>query len=342
MEGGILHSIGSLPWRAAIEKTAERRWHVYGKYDLFAEKGHRYIWVPGEAYFAEEVGFIDPFALEHADLFLKFARWFDERKMDMTGEPEPEHGPSGLETPRNVEATIAWAHEYGVLGLGYNANEIHAVAGPLGSSSAEIAARLLEVPHLGHSGTRGYRKSARGGPHETVEKFVLEVYEANVVLKLYEAAVAKDTHAISGFMANEKLTFAYPPGSSPSYARYTERETWGRDVEMARSWALSVVENAVDSKVENDLYPILLGEPYSYEEAWGFKSLLGAMWFQMRRFMLAGDTCPNCRRVFPRKRPNMVYCNEQCGSQYRAARSYERKKERQEKAREASRRRLRG
>src|SRR3712207_1679263 len=119
--------------------------------------------------------------------------------MDTVGELEPEHGPSGLETRPNVEATNAWVHEYGVFGLGHNASEMHAMGGPMGSSSAEIAGRLLGVPHLGHTGTRGYRKSARGGPHETVEKFVFEAYEANIVLKLYEAAATEpaDLNSIS-------------------------------------------------------------------------------------------------------------------------------------------------
>lgn len=327
---------------------------MYADYDLPVVEGRRYLWAPDEAYFADKKRFIDPFAPEYAELFLKFARWFDERKMDTASEPEPQYGPSGLETPRNVEAANAWALEYGVLGSPPKSNEMHAVGGPIGSSSAQIAARRLGVPHLGHGGTRGYRKSARGGKHETVERFVLEAEEANVVLKLYEAAIPKktdegeadhedvdrkDMDAISRFMANEKPTYAY--GGSPSYARYTERETWAEDAELARSWGLSVVENAVNSKVEEDVYPILVGEPYSYEEAWGFKSLLGAMWFQMRRFMLAGDNCPNCKRMFFRKRPNMVYCSKECGSRYRAAKSDERKREQQKKAREASRRRLR-
>jgi hypothetical protein len=315
---------------------------VYEDYRILVANGRRYMWVPSVAYFAREVRSIDPFTLEHAELFLRFARWFDEQKMDTAGELKPEHGPSGLETPRNVGAVVAWAHEYGVLGLGRNADEMHAMGGPMGSSSAQIAARRLGVPHLGHSGTRGYRKSTRGGKYETVEEFVFEAYEANVVLKLYEAAIAEEVNTISRFKLKEKPTYAYPPGQSPSYARHSEQEAWGSDVEMARSWALSVVENAVNRKIEGDVYPILFGEPYSYEEVWGFKSLIGAMWFQMRRFMLAGDNCPNCHRVFARRRPNMVYCSEECGSRYRAARSYKRVKERQERALEATRRRLRG
>jgi hypothetical protein len=340
-----LSGISEQSWHTALEKTAERKyaerhWPVYEEYREIDVNGHRYIRVPKEAYFVEKVRSIDPFALDHAGLFLKFARWFDERKMDTAGEPNPEYGPTGLETPRNVEANLAWAHEYGVLGLGHNDNEIHAMGGPIGSSSSQIAARLLGAPDLGHNGTRGYRKSARGGKRETVERFVREAREANVVLKLYEAVVAEDVDTISQFMANEKPTYAY--GGSPSYARYTERETWAKDAELARSWGLSVVENAVNSKVENDVYPILLGKPYSYEDLWGFKSLLGAMWFQMRKFMLAGDSCPMCGEVFPRRRPNMVYCSEQCGNRYRAAKSDERKREQQKRAREATRRKLQG
>lgn len=385
----ILSGIGGLPWQATLEKSAEtnqekkyaeRHWPVYENYDLPVSGGRRYLWVPDEEYFVEKERSIDPFALEHADLFLKFARWFDEKKMDKAGEPGAEYGPSGLETPRNVEAANDWAHKYGVLGLGTNEDEVHAIGGPIGSSSTQIAARQLGVEYLGHSGTRGYRKSARGGKKETVERFVLEAYEANIVLKLYETVAAEDAKSkvssrgeaidtnshkdpikfISEFMSSEKPTYAYPPGRSPVYKGHytprseqkdwggtdTEREEWKRewlnDANMARSWALSVVENALNRKTEEDVYSILVGEPYSYEEGWGFKSLLGAMWFQMRRFMLAGDNCPNCGNVFYRRRPNMVYCSKGCGSQHRAAKSYKnRQKQHREQAREETERKLR-
>lgn len=111
-----------------------------------------------------------------------------------------------MDTDRNAEATRSWAHKYGVLGLGRNPNSVHAVGGPIGSSSTEIAAKLLGMPHLGDGGARAYRMSAHGGNHKTVEMFVLEAYEANVVLKLYEAASTPTVNvpAIKRFMLDSK------------------------------------------------------------------------------------------------------------------------------------------
>jgi hypothetical protein len=106
-----------------------------------------------------------------------------------------------------------------------------------------------------------------------------------------------------------------------------------------------VVENAVARNVENDVYPILLGERGSYEPGWGFKSLLGAMWFQMRMFMLSDRTyerCPRCNEPFYKSRRNKKYCSERCSNRASAARSYEREKQRRREARAATRRRLGG
>jgi hypothetical protein len=92
-----------------------------------------------------------------------------------------------------------------------------------------------------------------------------------------------------------------------------------------------------------DFYSILLGKPGAYTEAWGFKSLLGAMWFQMRNYMLGEDNkCPHCGQLFHKSRRDKTYCSELCGARSRADRSYKREKQRQQEAREATRRRLRG
>ena len=89
---------------------------------------------------------------------------------------------------------------------------------------------------------------------------------------------------------------------------------------------------------------ILLGEPGAYTEAWGFKSLLGAMWFQMRNYMLGEDNkCPHCGQLFHKSRRDQTYCSEQCGARCTGRpRAYARKKQRQQEARAATRRRLRG
>lgn len=171
--------------------------------------------------------------------------------------------------------------------------------------------------------------SAEGRKHETVEMFVLEAYEANVVLKLYEAAStpAVDVLTIKRFMSNRKPSdYSRPAHSRPQEHRRTvntDRELWLQDAELAQGWALRVVENAVNRKIEKDVYPTLLGEPGSYEPGWGFKSLLGATWLQMRRFMLnEKNLCPVCNLVFYKSRRDKTYCSELCGDRARARRNY--------------------
>jgi len=248
-----------------------------------------------------------------------------------------------LDTPRNGQAAQAWAHKYGVLGLGTNPHESFAVAGGVLSNAADITAERLGMPGLRVLGTRAYSKGQRGGEHETVQRFVLEAYEANVVLKLYEAATSQPVNrsSIARFMSKRRDS-GYDISALDRTAK-SEWQLYSEDDDDARSWAIGIVEDAVNRKVENDVYPILLGEPGDYTEAWGFKSLLGAMWFQMRNYMLGEDNkCLHCGQLFHKRRRDQTYCNEQCGARARAARSYARKKQRQQEAIVATRRRLRG
>lgn len=350
-----MSKISKSAWTNARDKTegtkfAETHWPVYGTdaYQLQGMEGFRYIRAAGTTgyLFSEAAKYIDPLSPAYADLFLKFARLFDTQEMDC--EEEPGLGVY-LDTPRNAEVALAWARQYGVLGLGKNTNESLSVSGPVGSSSAQIAAKRLGVFELGHEGIRAYAMSPRGGEHETVERFVFEAYEANVVLKLYEAATAPPSKSASDetkhrfvegiyrFMSNKRNV------ALPKQYRFTEREVWGKNEESAQTWALGVVENAVHRKVEQDVYPILIGGSGSYEEGWGFKSLLGAMWLQMRAFML-GDTryatCPKCRETFYKPRRNKEYCSEVCRRRARDNRSYERQKQHQQEELKETKRRL--
>jgi hypothetical protein len=56
-----------------------------------------------------------------------------------------------------------------------------------------------------------------------------------------------------------------------------ERESFSSNPELAHSWALAIVEDGMNRKFENYCYPIVQGTPGSYEQSWGFKSLLGAI-----------------------------------------------------------------
>ena len=99
----------------------------------------------------------------------------------------------------------------------------------------------------------------------------------------------------------------------------------------------------MNKKVEMSVYPVLLGERGSYEEGWGFKSLLGAMWLQMRWFML-GDRdegfCLWCEELFQKTRRDRMYCGDVCSGRARAAKAYERRKQHEQEIREARRRKL--
>ena len=71
--------------------------------------------------------------------------------------------------------------------------------------------------------------SAEGGEHETVEMFVLEAYEASVVLKLYEAAFGPTANvpAIKRFMSvGYPPTIISPPIAAPESAEVPQR--WKR------------------------------------------------------------------------------------------------------------------
>lgn len=339
--------ISNKSWKRTYEKTvetkfAETHWTVYEKYRLSEVIGSRYIWAPevdsGVSIKVRE--YVDPLAPAHAGLFLEFARWFDSHKMDKAGKGK------SLDTPQNAKAALSWTHEYGVLGLGSSPSESFAVLGVLSpSDSTTIAAEQLGAPSLAPlANRRAFSKGRRGGKHETIAGFVAEAYEANVVLRLYEAATAPtaDIASIARFMSKEPdSTIDLRPAEYKKYAK-SERERYSEDADEARSWALAIVEDAVNRKIESDVYPILLGEPGSYKEGWGFKSLLGAMWFQMRNYMLGQDNrCPECGQIFHRSRRDKTYCSDQCGGRARAARAYVRKKRREEEIREATRSKLR-
>ena len=75
--------------------------------------------------------------------------------------------------------------------------------------------------------------STDGGEHESVGMFVLEAYEANVVLRLYEAASGPTVNApaIARYMSNTRPPDYGPPAGPPK----TEKEVWSQDDELARS-----------------------------------------------------------------------------------------------------------
>lgn len=270
----------------ALEKNVEEisqmsQWLVYDHYEIIPdEAGSQYIHAPssinGEVNKARR---LQPLSRTSADLFLRFARWPEEAGMDKE-----------LGTERNAEAARSWAKEFGVLGLNPANMPLLTTV-----SSDRVTAEYLGAPSLGDVG-RGYRNLARGGrPKESVANFAFEAWEAHIIWRLYESVRnggRVDQPSVVRFMSTEEETLHGFEGEGPTWA---ERDAYSGDSELTRRWALAVVGDAVNRKIENHCYPILRGDaPGSYERGWVFKSLLGAVWLQMMFLMLEDRRCSWC------------------------------------------------
>jgi hypothetical protein len=130
----------------------------------------------------KEVWPYSPLARE-PDLFLRFARLADDDGLDGGAAGE-------LDTDKNADVALSWAHVYGVLGL----------------TSVE------------DDGLRG--TSTKGGEADTVEAFVRAVWTANDCLRLYEAATAEvlDADLIASYMPSHPRAFAGTPASTSAWA----------------------------------------------------------------------------------------------------------------------------
>jgi hypothetical protein len=126
----------------------------------------------------------------------------------------------------------------------------------------------------------------------------------------------------------------------PGRSSWVEREIYSRDPELTRRWALTVVESAVNRKIEDYCYPTIQGSPGSYEQGWGYRSLLGAMWLQMMFLMRADRRCWNCgRAIDPGRRKHARFCdnNGKCKSKW----NYDEGKGKSSKSSREKRRRVR-
>lgn len=164
-----------------------------------------------------------------------------------------------------------WFNRYGVLGLGL--------------------------------GPTPYMAAANGGPEETFSGFVREAQIANGVLRLWEAATAG--------ISDEEFVERY----ASHYVRLQDRAkglfgVWYVDVPRSTTapW-LSSVGSHVQNKLTTECFPQLLGSSnLAFEAAYGFRSLLGAMYLQMYWLMTAkGDVrrckAPGCLRVITFDQP---------------------------------------
>jgi hypothetical protein len=292
--------------RKNVEENSHRgEWPVYEYYEFIDdESGKRYLHAPQtrNGTINRVKKRLQPLSRESADLFLRFARWVENPGMDKE-----------LESERNERAAKMWAEEYGVLGLN---DPDMAIIGML--NSQRVTADYLGMPWRGDVAS-GRRNTAHGGrPEESVEHFAFEAWEAHVVWRLYKSVRSQeivDGSSAVRFMAmfdhgEPPITGSWAEEDIPSQdtklktqlalnilegtESWVEREVYSKDAELTRQWALAIVEDAVNRKLEDYCYLIVRGAPGSYEQGWGFKSLLGAMWMQMMLLMRADRQCWWC------------------------------------------------
>jgi len=289
-----------------VEENSHRAdWPVYENYEFIVdEAGKKYLYAPpaknGTIYRVKER--LQPLSRVSADLFLRFAHWVEDFGMDKE-----------LDTERNAAAAKSWAEDFGVLGLNPPAVAMRSL-----TNSTRVTAEYLGMPWLPDK-PRGYRNEARGGrPQESVENFALEAWEAYIVLRLYESVRRHEDVAapsVIGFMSADDQVDLPIPERHP----WVERDFYSQDPELTRMWALSIVDDAVNRKIESYCYPIIQGTPSSYEQVWGFKSLLGAMWLQMMFLMRADRRCWHCGRpIDPGRRSHAKFCDNggKCRANY--------------------------
>lgn len=270
------------------EKTVEaeparyewNQWIFYPDYDIKGHRGRRYTCAaPISPAQKKKPRIYKPLSRSGASLFLEFAGWPGEFGMDR----------KPLDSDKNAEAAYEWARTFGVLGV--HPSEVTAW-----DDTSEVIGEFLERPGPGGLRGMGSLNDARGGPGETVEKFALEAWKANLTLRLYEAATKRngpDVDTIVGFMPDRT------DGFSQDMDWPTVREWHGKTPEAARSWALSFVGKRVVAEIRGRCWPIpVRRDDNSHVQGWGFDSLLGAMWLQMLWIMLGEPRrCWWCERI---------------------------------------------
>ncbi len=132
--------------------------------------------------------------------------------------------------------------------------------------------------------------SVRGGPEETFSRFVEEARIANGVLRLWEAATAglSDEEFVDRYLSQHTLLQDRAKGLfGVWYADFPRTST--------APW-LSLVGLTVQNKLTTECFPQLIGSSNLYfEPAYGFRSLLGAMYLQMYWLMTAKGGVRRCK-----------------------------------------------
>jgi hypothetical protein len=258
-------------------------WAVYKKYDIIEVEGHKFVHAPRTVKQLRERKIYEPLSRNSADLFLRFAEWADKYGMD--------HDPAAAESEDNQEATLRWARTYGVLGSNPPDIPVH------GASGLAVEHYLGRAGSDGHAG-RGWQTEARGGyPKESVARFVAEALEARMIRQLFEAATARPIPDINRIFS---LISSRPDGWELEFGLPSTTDSHQRTLERTHTWALMVVEETVQRKLQIHSHLTLSVGKGSYGEGRAFHSLLGAMWMQMLWLMCgSARRCelPGCNRI---------------------------------------------
>lgn len=124
------------------------------------------------------------------------------------------------------------------------------------------------------------------GRGESLAKFELAVENASRCLELYEAATAD-----SGARGD------------PDVEALDRLGDYGQTPKEKREWALQEVTGIVSKRIKKWCYPQLyrvvnteVNRTVGFEQGWGFRSLLGAMYLQMMWLLTEGSDSPRCKK----------------------------------------------
>jgi hypothetical protein len=251
--------------QAVNEQGRSDEWPVYLDYELVEVKGHKYVYARDTLAQIQGRERYRPLSSTWAGLFLKFAKLADNEGLDK----------HPLDSEKNERVALAWAYDYGVLGLTYGHLSKMRYPGP------DTTAGFLGLVSARGSAATEHLNEARGGyPNESVARFAFEAWEAHVALRLFEAAAPDREDG-----PNLETIFDL----LPEWAGYIPRTPEG-----LRNWALFTVKDSAQNKIAGRCYPRLYQGPDGYVQGWGFNSLLGAMWLQMMWVLTGSNEIRRC------------------------------------------------
>ncbi len=259
---------------AAEKELRASTWLVHGSYAMReTDEGGAYVIASDRT--TEEYS---PLVSYHG-LFLNFARLADGGKITRG-------------------AWLEWVESYGVLGLERDDMVRYLLKRYL-ERGLGLEDLLGELDWLDEQGEeyKPHAGGTEGGPRESHAAFVREVHKARRLLRLYEAATAKD-----GWGRDRPDVAVIERGAAEE--GFTLRDTVPKE---AKSWALSWVGHVVQEVISEHCYPVLHQRGDKICRGWGFHTLLGAMYLQMAWLMTATEEirCKWCGKVISFEQPEL-------------------------------------